>query len=270
MNKTFDIQEFQNRLQTGWLGSEVLYEESLPSTNTYLKRIPAKQFCHGVLAIAEHQTEGRGQYDKKWETEPSANLTFTLGFRPSSADRITLLTLMCAYAIQKALEPYLDMPIKLKWPNDIIAADKKIGGILTECMFYGKIPERVMIGIGLNVNQTVFSPQVDQVATSVALLSKKISREKLLADILTHVEQLYTRWHKQDETLHQEINRQIIGFGKWIKLQIDGEVKEKSYKFLGINNKGQCLVLNEELDVNTFSHEQIRIITDRTPVSRAD
>lgn len=267
MNSSFNIEEFQNRLRTSWLGSEFLYEENLPSTNSYLKKIPTDYITQGTVAITDHQTKGRGQYEKYWEAEPGANLTFTMAFKPKSGERMSLLTLGCAYAIKRSLQPYINSPIRIKWPNDILVKNKKLGGILTECMFLGSVPERVLIGIGLNINQTSFSDPLRNIATSLAIESKTIhSRELILAEVLSQIEHVYTRWLKSDTLLPKDISREIIGYGEWVGLSINGVESEKKHKFLGVDGKGCCLLLNDEMDVNTFSHEQIRIITNRATV----
>ncbi|MEX2456912.1 MAG: biotin--[acetyl-CoA-carboxylase] ligase [Balneolaceae bacterium] len=267
MISPFNINQFRDRLRTSWLGSEILYEEKLPSTNSYLKKIPIENITQGMVAITDHQEKGRGQYEKFWEAEPGANLTFTMVFKPKSGGRMSLLTLGCAYAIQKSLQPYIDSTIQIKWPNDLLVNNKKLGGILTECMFLGSAPERVLIGIGLNINQTKFSNLLKNSATSIAIESKSThSREIILADLLSQIEHMYTRWLKNDPTLQKDISREIIGYGDWINLSINGTESSKKHKFLGVDEKGCCLMLNDELDVNTFSHEQIRIITDRAAV----
>lgn len=267
MNYLFDIEKFRNKLSTSWLGSEVVYREQMLSTSTFLKGISAENLSHGELAITDTQISGRGQYDRGWETEPYSNLTFTLALKPSSGDRLNLLTLGCAYALQKAIESSVEETVKIKWPNDVYIGDRKVAGLLTECMFLGSAPERVLIGIGLNVNQTVFGGKLERTAISLALATgRHLSREKLLCDILSEMEYVYTRWHKQDPDLHIDISKSVIGYGEWVSIKLNGEELKEPYKFLGVNKKGECLLLNEELDVNTFSHEQIRIITGRKSV----
>lgn len=267
MTPSFNIQDFQKRLRTSWIGSEILYKESLPSTNSYLKKIPGESISQGTVAITDHQTKGRGQYEKYWEAEPCANLTFTMVFKPKSGGRMSLLTLGCAYAIKKTLQPYVGNPIQIKWPNDLLVNNRKLGGILTECMFLGSDPERVLIGVGLNINQTTFSDSLKNIATSLAIESKSThSRENILAELLSQMEYTYTRWLKNDPSLQRDISREIIGYGQWVSLSINGAESDKKHKFLGVDEKGCCLMLNDELDVDTFSHEQIRIITDRATV----
>lgn len=267
----FNVESFKNQLHTTWLGSEFLYAESVDSTNTRVKKIPSSDLAHGTVLVSDNQTKGRGQYEKNWMAEPGKNLTFTIALRPPDAERLTLLTLSCANSIANVLEDILEQEVSIKWPNDILIDGKKIGGILTECCFNGQKLDRVLIGIGLNVKQTSFEGDLMHTATSVAnILGKSCSRELILSQLLTAIETGYMKWHKFDANLQKEISRRMIGYGEWVLLQVNKEIRPEKYKFLGVNRKGELIVVDEQLDVNTFSYEQIRIITGRKGVSETE
>ncbi len=247
---------------TQWLGAHFVYLENTDSTNSYLKKISTDDFIHGTVVLADNQSSGRGRYNKTWESEKGKNLTFTVGFKPANGERLTLLTLASALAVKVALQPLINTRSVIKWPNDILVNGKKIAGLLTECIFNGPAPEKVLIGIGINVNQTKFSRNLNHSAISVKTLNLKESlpsREELFANILKHIELIYTRWLKQDQHLHLEINRELYGYGKWVQIEVDGKIREEEYKFCGINEKGYLVVLNSDLDIKTFSYEQVRI-----------
>ncbi len=269
MSRHFDEIFFKKNLRTSWMGSEFIYLKKTDSTNTYLKNIPASDLVHGTVLLTDDQSAGRGQHQKKWIADPGLNLTFTIAFKPASAERLTLLTLACTYAIAETLKEYTSQPVHLKWPNDIYIGNRKVAGILTECSFMGSRPERVLIGVGLNVNQEKFSHELEQVAVSLVQVAEKpVSREKVLADCLQSIERIYQLWHKQSSELHKMISRNMIGYGEWVKLNIDGKVSDEQYKFLGVNEKGELLVLNEQLEIHTYSHEQIRIIPGNESISK--
>lgn len=268
MKKKFNIKEFRNLAGENWLGSEVLYLDSVESTNTYLKNLDHEKISHGMMAVTDDQTNGRGQFRKKWLSEPNQNLTFTLLFTPSRADGLMLLTVAAASAISKIIEELTNVSSEVKWPNDIFLNGKKIGGVLTECLFMGTKPERVLLGIGLNINQVNFSGELENSATSLKKeTGKNFSRELVLSRILSAIQHLYGRWHKMERDLPAEVNKSIEGYGEWVSITLNGKLQDGSYKFLGINEKGECIFLNEELDVYTFSHEQIRIITGSNSIS---
>lgn len=271
MPPPFNVEHFKNQLNTAWLGSEFLHLEKVDSTSSYLKKISSSELSHGMVVIADHQTKGRGQYERQWKAEPGKDLTFTMAFRPSSAERLTLLTLSCANAVAVVLEDILKTSVQIKWPNDLYVGEKKIAGVLTECCFNGKQLERVLIGIGLNMGRTNFNEDLLKSATSVsAIIKEGYPRERMLCQVLSAIENGYMRWHKLDRTLEKEINQKMIGYGQWVSLQINKKIQPQKYKFLGVNQKGELVALDEQLEVNTFSYEQIRIIPDRKGISKTE
>ncbi|MDX1585267.1 MAG: biotin--[acetyl-CoA-carboxylase] ligase [Balneolaceae bacterium] len=259
----FDVNTFKNALTTRWLGHEVLYFKELDSTNSYMKKLPGDKIDHGLLCLADSQTEGRGQYNKSWDAAPGKNLTFTLAFKPGESSRFHIVTLVCAKAIIDEIKNRYGLKPYIKWPNDIIVEEKKIAGLLTESTFCGNKVDRLLVGIGLNVNQEEFPSRLKDIAASLKLLTgQMISREELLASLLSRMEYGYGRWHKRDSSLLKEINKNIEGYGRWVTLSINGVEREEPGKLLGINEKGQMTIINPEGEIETFSYEQIRIITD--------
>jgi len=122
----------------------------------------ARALPHGYVLAAKEQTVGRGQRGNSWEAAPGQNLTFSILLRPANtpAAHTFELSMAIAVAVADALEMHClpeDMPVQLKWPNDIYVGDRKLGGILIENAFCGQSIERMVAGIGINVNQTVFT-----------------------------------------------------------------------------------------------------------------
>ena len=260
----FDEDLFKSKLNTRWLGHSLVYFEQVDSTNSYIRSLSSDNAGHGLVCLTDYQTQGRGQYKRRWMTEPGANLTFTLNFKPNKADRLHVLTLACALAASELAEEVTGQPSRLKWPNDIFAAGKKLGGLLTETIFTGSVLNRVMVGIGLNVNQRRFTPPLDATATSLSVLDGQLTfqREIVLAHLLERIEVLYQNWQRVSVDLVKNINRRLLGYGEWVQLQVDGRLKPGRSKFLGINEKGQMVVLTQDDEVETYSYEQIRILID--------
>lgn len=271
MSHSFDKKLFSRGLQTTWLGSETVYIEETASTNNFLKEISGEELLHGMVVVTDNQTRGRGQYERRWHTEPGRNLTFTVAFRPREATRLNLLSLASAYAVSRAIELYLEQKVTIKWPNDLMVGDKKLGGLLTESVFNGNQPDRVLIGIGVNVNQEKFDAKLHDNAVSMCMLADEpISRERLLCDILIEMEQMYHEWERELSSLRESVCAKMIGYGEWVRISVNGELIEGTFKFIGIGKYGELLMLNEQLDVNTFRYEQVRIITGHQGVSPAN
>lgn len=259
----FDADRFHTLLETRWLGRGHLIFEELESTNSHMKKLPAGEITHGMLCLADHQTRGRGQYERRWESRPGENLTFTLCFRPPEAKRLHVLTLAAALAMLRRMEERVSAEASLRWPNDLFLGDRKAGGLLTEAVFSGNELDRVLVGIGLNVNQTDFPGDLGEKATSLRLEGgEEVDREAFLARFLSSMEYQYTRWHKRSTDLLREINQRILGYGRWVRLEVNGREWEDPCKFVGVNEEGRLLVVDEEGDIKSFSYEQIRLVLD--------
>jgi BirA family biotin operon repressor/biotin-[acetyl-CoA-carboxylase] ligase len=258
----FDADKYHQLLQTQWLGQSLLYFEELDSTNTYMKGLPAGEVTHGQLCLADHQSRGRGQYERNWETELGANLTFTLALRPSETERFHVLTLACVRAAVAEIEDSFGCEAFIKWPNDLIINQKKAAGFLTETVFNGNRLDRLLIGIGLNVNQGQFSGRLRQKAISLKQAAgRAVDREAFLSRTLSRIECVYACWLKQDDELVKWINQKIIGYGQWVHMKVNGFTSNDKHKLLGINQKGQLMGISRGGDLETFSYEQIRVVT---------
>jgi len=258
----FNSTLFQKQLTTTWLGWNFISLEKIDSTNNYAKELD--EMVPGTVILAEEQTAGKGQHNKAWISEAGKNLTFSLVFTPSQVDRITLLTLACASAIEDVICKFYDnCSIDIKWPNDVICDGKKIAGLLTEVIYSGNKVEKVIVGIGLNVNQENFQGELKNTATALkSYTGKDESREQLLCDLLIRIEYNYQRWVNSSLDLVKEVNPKLQGYGEWITLEIEGKPETDKKKFLGMNELGALQVLNKDLGVDTFSYEQIRIRID--------
>lgn len=266
MDKFFDTGLFLRSINTQWLGRVLHYREEVKSTNSWAKEYKPGDPSHGALFLADDQQQGRGQYDRKWITQPGQNLTFSLVVCPSSAERLSLLTLSCALAmveLQDSLKIENISSSKIKWPNDVRYYGRKWVGILTETVFSGNKLERVVIGMGVNINQTEFPDEVAQEATSLAnITGQTFERELLLAQICERIEYQYRRWHQQDPALPKEINTKLDGVGAWAGIRINGNQLKDPYFIDGVTSNGALKVSDRNGKAHTYSYEQIRIITD--------
>ncbi len=193
--KPLSVEAVRQGLQTRWLGRHsVLVFESLDSTNNRAKQMALQGAVEGTIVVAETQTDGRGRLGRSWISPQGAGLYFSIVLRPrTEPTRLPLLTLTAGVAVAAALHS-LGVRPGLKWPNDILLSDKKVGGILTEGVFSGQKPEAVVLGIGLNVNtpQDGLPDSLQDLATSVRLhVGRPISRIRLLQAVLEKVEHWY-------------------------------------------------------------------------------
>ena len=196
-------EELNQYLTTRVLGRHVLSVEELPSTNALLKE-RAEEFEEGMLICCDHQTAGRGRGKHAWHSPSGVNLYFSLLLTPSRAfaPRIPQLAMLAALALFHALKQVAhEMPLALKWPNDLWCGTRKLSGILCEGAapgekHCGKFP--VVMGVGININSTLgdFPLELQETAGSLAICNpgKGYSRAQVLAFFINHLERYYNRW----------------------------------------------------------------------------
>lgn len=144
----------------------------------------------GYVLVAEQQEQGRGRLERTWESPPRAGLLMSVLVRPEvPPPALTLLPLLAGVAVAEAVRSVGDVPARLKWPNDVLAGDRKLGGILVERTTNGG----VVIGIGLNVSTRVTELPVDT-ATSLAIEGGHTDREPLAKEILRALGRRYTAY----------------------------------------------------------------------------
>jgi BirA family biotin operon repressor/biotin-[acetyl-CoA-carboxylase] ligase len=177
----------------------VLRYESLPSTNTEVARLAADGAEEGVAVVADEQTAGRGRLQRAWSSTKGAGLYFSILLRPAlSPDRWPLITFVAALATGDALLEASAVQSDIKWPNDLLAHERKICGILAEAI---ETPtgRAVVLGIGINLTNDAFSEDLAGVATSVANESGRApEREALLTSLLNALSRWYSLLHETD------------------------------------------------------------------------
>ena len=178
-----------------WTHVEVLPEAG--STNALLADRARAGEEEGLVVVADHQTSGRGRLDRTWETPPRAALTFSVLLRPARmpADRWPWLPLLTGVAVAETVAARGDVDCSLKWPNDVMAGDRKLGGLLVERV---DTPQgaAAVVGIGLNVTTTADALPVPT-ATSLLLEGADpagLRREDLLREVLVRLGRRYHQW----------------------------------------------------------------------------
>ena len=144
---------------------EQLRFPSLPSTNAYFKQ-HWTDFGPFAFVRADFQSQGRGREDRHWVAEAGENLLFSVLIKEKNLfDNVGLLSLGAALAVVKSLVAFGVKGVAIKWPNDVYVGGKKICGILLE----GQLPDFVIVGIGVNINQKTFLGEYRQPPTSLSL-----------------------------------------------------------------------------------------------------
>ena len=185
---------------------KIIHIEETDSTNRWLK-------AHGegtMVVVADYQTAGKGCGTNSWESERGKNLTFSMLIHPTDipASQQFRITEVVSVALCEVLEQYIG-DVSIKWPNDIYVGDKKICGVLIENRLQGNVIVDSIIGIGLNVNQTVFRSDAPNPVSLCQLLGREIDREALLHDFLETLETV-----SSSETTYSAYRNKLFRMGK--------------------------------------------------------
>ena len=218
--------------------------DAIASTNDELKLLHRKGVVKdGTVLWAKHQYAGRGQREKKWISEENKCLTFSIYkvFEPPLGNGFSLskaVTVGLFRALQELSVPNLEV----KWPNDILSANSKIGGILIENFYRKKTLFASVIGIGLNINQEVFENLPE--ATSLFLkCQKKYELDWVLEIVLNHLKYPLDRLIEEDAFFHTYFEKKL-----WRKNQLSEFSKGKETFIatpIGITESGALRVLDE-------------------------
>ena len=201
----FDIERFREALRTHSFARMVQYNFSTASTNadalTYLHQHSNPASLHGMAILAEQQTAGRGRRGRIWHSPAQGNIycSVIMVQRAGSSQHgffLSWIPLFSALAVADCLSDHSGVAVSVKWPNDLLIGDKKLGGILCEQTSVAENTAAIVIGIGLNVNagRESFPRELRRGATSLALeCGRTLDRAMILADLFYRLEQRMDR-----------------------------------------------------------------------------
>jgi len=241
----FSLEELEMLVQ-GEIGREIIFFKSIGSTNTAALELAEKGAPHGTVVIADRQSKGKGRLGRTWVSPPGSNIYMSVILRPEIEPKdATLLTIMTAVSCAKGVMKSTGLKAEIKWPNDLMISNKKLGGILTEMKSDPDGIVFAVIGIGINVNSKTtkdFPPDIQGIATSIREeLGKIQSRTFIIAEILKETE----HWYKVLLTegrkpLFDEWKRLSSTLGRKVKVTVGDNV------FTGVAediDKGGMLIL---------------------------
>ena len=240
----FSKVEIESYMDTQWVGRRLVFHRETGSTNLDAKALAEQGEAAGTLVVADMQTAGRGRRGRDWVSPSGKDIYMTLMLRPQCRpEKASALTLVMALAVVEAIREFIPEECGIKWPNDIVLNNKKVCGILTEMSAELDGIHYVVIGVGINVNQTTFAEDIRDRATSLLLESgMEINRARLVARVLHYFEKDYALFEKTWDLsgLIDQYNRFLVNRDREVRVldpqgEFDGIAR-------GINEKGELIV----------------------------
>ena len=241
----FSADVIKANLGTRFMGQELHFYNTLPTTMDMADEKANAGTPEGTVVIADHQTAGRGRFDRTWITPKGDTIAVSVILRPT-AKEVSKLHMAAALAVVRSIERSCGLSPRIKWPNDVLIDGKKVSGILLASSFLGDRLSYVNVGIGINVNieQDIVS-QISPPATSLSLeVGKPVSRLAVFCALMEELESHYLslrrsynildQWKHYVVTLGQDV--QIM----WRREDLQGYVERGFAE--SVNEEGSLLL----------------------------
>ncbi len=242
------------------IGNNIRRFESLDSTSNYVaNELMSGNYHEGDVILAHFQTAGRGQRESVWQSEPGANLTMSFAIDISFLDNTDQFLL--SESISLGIKSYLNSEklsgVWIKWPNDILVSDHKIGGILIEVKRnLGK--KWAIVGLGLNINQLEFAPDLS--ATSLAIeIGQKVVTNRVTRTVIDEINYWLEQLKSGDYSrIRTEYHEALYGCRSWI------EFRDSEHQFTGkithVEDDGHLWVRSKQGTTRHYQPKQVEII----------
>ena len=237
--------EIKSLMHTEWVAKEVLYFDTIDSTNTKAQELAEKGYPSGTLVVADKQESGKGRRGRSWVSPSGTGIFMTLMIKPDiNPNNASMLTLVAALAVAKAITSVTGEEALIKWPNDIVINGKKVCGILTEMNAQFDYINHIVVGIGINVHNESFPEEISQMASSLMIEAggKRFHRAQINAETMSYFEQYYDTFLKTQDlsALVREYDELLVNRNKSVRVLDPKEPFDG--KAMGITPKGELIV----------------------------
>ena len=237
--------EIKSLMHTEWVAKEVLYFDTIDSTNTKAQELAEKGYPSGTLVVADKQESGKGRRGRSWVSPSGTGIFMTLMIKPDiNPNNASMLTLVAALAVAKAITSVTGEEALIKWPNDIVVNGKKVCGILTEMNAQFDYINHIVVGIGINVHNESFPEEISQMASSLMIEAggKRFHRAQIIAETMSYFEQYYDTFLKTQDlsALVREYDELLVNRNKSVRVLDPKEPFDG--KAMGITPKGELIV----------------------------
>lgn len=203
----------------------------------------------GTVVTADRQTKGRGRRGRIWHDKPGESVLMSIILRPDkSVSEIPRLSIAASLAVAQCLESECGLSPEIKWPNDVLISGKKISGILVDVCLSPTLA--AVVGIGINVLQSSFPPDIADIATSIAIENGSCRNvEKLTQVLVAHLLENYQVYLSSSfKEILDQWRKYMWGICKQVTVTTEGDVIEGAIS--GVDDNGALLIV----DAHKFTH----------------
>ncbi len=240
------------------MNGNIIHLSVVDSTNIYTTKLLSQtDTADWTIVTAEHQTAGKGQRGKKWESDIAKNLLCSIVSRPKkiTIESQFLVSMATSLAVIEVLAS-VGITAKVKWPNDILVRGKKICGLLIENQWSSGLIDTSILGIGLNVNQTKFSP-FDWPATSMAIeLGIETNLNTILNSLSLYIQEKISGMPENYSEIMNDYSDRLFAIGQIVTFKNKDEVLVG--RLLDVDQNGAIRIQNSQ-GVKSFVNGEIKI-----------
>lgn len=242
-------------------GIPVFYSPLCESTSRLVQLCARNMPDEPVLALYSfNQTQGRGQHNRNWLSDPARNIAISLlqDISTLPATELPLLNMCYALAVRKTVAYFAERPVFIKWPNDIFVDDKKICGLLLEILHLQK-RQNLNAGIGINVNQLEFPGEFKATSLRI-LLDEEIILQHVIDQLLECIQGYLGKFNKREEyNILEEFNSHLYAKGESREFEhAYGEIQ--SWRIEEVDSAGRIILSQNNETTRAFHHGQVRMI----------
>ena len=236
--------------------------DAIDSTNSYLKKIISnKDVSDSTIVTAEFQTKGKGQLGANWESEDSKNLIFSI-YKKDLGIKVKdqfIISIIVSLALIKTLKKNNLPNLRIKWPNDIMSENKKICGILIENIVKEKHIKHAVIGIGLNVNQTIFD-NLPNASSIKKITGNTHNKDEILKELANNINRSFEMiYSSSSEIIFKKYEELLYRINKPSTFKnLKGENFTGFIK--GVNKLGKLNVMLDDNKLESFDLKEISIL----------
>ncbi|NIQ13743.1 MAG: biotin--[acetyl-CoA-carboxylase] ligase [Candidatus Dadabacteria bacterium] len=230
-----DLENLKSNISTNIIANDLFLFPEVSSTNEVIDKLfNDKYIGDGTVVISDHQTKGRGRYDRKWISPSGLNLYMSLLFKPDiEPSKFPIFTFLSSCALKDTFSLY-NLSSSIKWPNDVLIGGKKISGVLTELKYSDKYEVNYLIvGIGVNINLTrqhiiKEMSDISEKVTSMSIeLNNDVNRELFTAELINKLDEYYSKFlNYGSSVILDDWLTKWDSIGKSIKVNVDGKLYE--------------------------------------------
>ena len=231
--------------------------DTLDSTNKEAQRLLAQGAgINGLTLFARHQTDGRGQFSRVWISDPGSHVAMSIIYLPDglSTTQLPSLSMKISLGIVNALtsiDPSLQ-PL-IKWPNDIYVSGKKLCGILIENALSGSKIQHSIIGIGMNINEKDFPPEISNAISLYQLTGSEYAPQQVALIIREHV---MTMLNDDSDDWKSDYDQYVFGKGNQFTFLSEGSSFEA--EVIGVSMQGHLILKNGDDELKHYASHEVK------------